>query len=194
MKQVGRKKGCITWNKGIKCPQISMALKNKPKSEEHKKSLSEARIGKIYIGSFKKGHTGGMTGRKHSLRTKLKMSKSASGTKRPWAVQNAVLGALALSQLKSTSIERKVYEELKNRGLLFEKQKLINGKFLVDVYIPSLNLIIECDGDYWHSLDRVIKRDKTKNAYLTKCGYNILHLTETEINKDTKIAIERIYS
>ena len=57
-----------------------------------------------------------------------------------------------------------------------------NGKFLVDVYIPSLNLIIEADGDYWHSLDRVIKKDKAENAYLKKCGYNFLRLSEMEIN------------
>ena len=81
-----------------------------------------------------------------------------------------------------TSIEKKLYNELKNRGLLFETQKLINGKFLVDAYIPSLNLIIEADGDYWHSLDRVIKKDKAENAYLKKCGFNLLRLSETEIN------------
>ena len=82
----------------------------------------------------------------------------------------------------NTSIEKKVYQELKNRGLLFEKQYLVNSKFLVDAYIPSLNLIIEADGDYWHALERVKKQDKAKNAYLTKCGFNLLRLSETEIN------------
>jgi len=81
-----------------------------------------------------------------------------------------------------TSIEKKLYEELKNRGLLFETQKVINNRFIVDVYIPSLNLVVEADGNYWHSLERTKKRDKAKNAYLTKCGFNLLRLTETEIN------------
>jgi very-short-patch-repair endonuclease len=81
-----------------------------------------------------------------------------------------------------TSIEKKVYEELKVRGFLFETQKLINSKFVVDAYIPNLNLVIEADGDYWHSLERVVKKDKVKNAYLTKCGFDLLRLTETEIN------------
>ncbi len=62
------------------------------------------------------------------------------------------------------------------------KGNLINKRFYVDVYIPSLNLIIEADGNYWHALDRVVKKDKAENAYLTKCGYNILRLNETEIN------------
>jgi len=81
-----------------------------------------------------------------------------------------------------TSIEKKVYEELKSRGLLFENQKLIGNKFVVDAYIPSLNLVVECDGDYWHSLPNNKRRDKSKDAYLRKCGYNILRLTELEIN------------
>ena len=96
------------------------------------------------------------------------------------------IGIKALLQQQNskepTSIEKKVYEELKNRGLLFEKQYLVNGKFLVDAYIPSLNLVIEADGEYWHSLPKVVKKDKAENAYLTKCGFNLLRLTETEIN------------
>ena len=82
---------------------------------------------------------------------------------------------------KPTSIEKKVYAELKARGLLFEKQYLINGKFLVDAYIPSLNLVIEADGDYWHNLPKVVKKDKKENAYLTKCGFELLRLPEKEI-------------
>ena len=84
-----------------------------------------------------------------------------------------------------TSIEKKLYDELKRRGILFETQKLINGKFLVDAYIPSLNLIIEADGNYWHSLDRVVKKDKAENAYLKKCGYNLIRMSETEINNNS---------
>ena len=81
-----------------------------------------------------------------------------------------------------TSIEKKVYDYLVLKGIIFERQKLINGKFIVDAYIPSLNLIIEADGKYWHTLDRVVKKDKAENAYLTKCGFKMLRLGEDEIN------------
>lgn len=83
-----------------------------------------------------------------------------------------------------TSIEKKLYDELQKRGLLFEMQKLINGKFVVDAYIPSLNLIIEADGDYWHSLDNIRKKDSSENAYLKKCGFNLLRLSGTEIENN----------
>ena len=91
-----------------------------------------------------------------------------------------------------TGIEMKLYSELENRGIFFEKQKLVNSRFIVDAFVPSLNLVIEADGDYWHSLDKVIKRDKAKNAYLLKCGFNLLRLSESEIN--TNLFKEKLYS
>lgn len=95
----------------------------------------------------------------------------------------AILGCLKQQNSKvPTSIEKKLYEELEVRKIVFEKQKLINNRFIVDAFIPSLNLVIEADGDYWHSLDRIVKKDKAQNAYLTKCGFKILRLSESEIN------------
>jgi len=85
-------------------------------------------------------------------------------------------------QIKSpTSIEKVVLNELTEMGLIFESQKIINDKFCVDIYILKSNLVIECDGTYWHGLDRIVKKDKSENAYLSKCGYNLLRLTEDEI-------------
>lgn len=201
--KTGRQKGCITWNKGLKCPQISKAMKGRPKSLEHKKNLSIATKKRL---SNPKNHPMWKDDHHYTkicfncgIKFKVRLSKNDIENKlnRGKFCSRRCLNidrSRRNSEISPTSIEKKVYQELKNRGFLFEKQKLINGKFLVDAYIPVLNLVIECDGDYWHSLDRIIKRDKTKNAYLTKCGFNLLHLTETEINKDVKIAIERIYS
>lgn len=92
-------------------------------------------------------------------------------------------GAMKLYLRKPTSIEKIVYNALEKIGVQFEKQKLINDKFVVDAYVPSQNLIIEADGDYWHSLERIIKKDKAENAYLTKCGFKLIRLTEKEIMK-----------
>src|SRR3990167_2889389 len=91
------------------------------------------------------------------------------------------------NQFKSkmpTSIEKKVYDYLILKGIIFEKQKLINGRFVVDAYIPSLNLVVEADGGYWHNMDEIIKKDKAENAYLRKCGFKLLRLKEDEIKSD----------
>ena len=102
--------------------------------------------------------------------------------------QYGLKGLLKQQNMKEpTSIEKAVYDYLILKGILFEKQKLINGKFIVDAYIPSLNLVIEADGSYWHNLPKVRGKDKAENAYLTKCGFKLLRLTETEIyNGDFK--------
>jgi very-short-patch-repair endonuclease len=132
---------------------------------------------------FKKGATG-FTG-KHTDETKDKLSKNMKLQNRGEAYYQKVGLKGLISQQNSkepTSIEKKVYDYLLLKGILFERQKLVNGRFIVDAYIPSLNLVIEADGKYWHDLDRVVKKDKAENAYLTKCGFKLIRLTEKEIN------------
>jgi len=97
---------------------------------------------------------------------------------------NGIKGYLVQDRTREpTSIEKKVYEELKKGGFLFETQKVIGGKFIVDAYIPALNLIIEVDGSYWHSLDKVKNKDKAENAYLAKCGYKVLRIPEDRVSE-----------
>ena len=165
--------------------KMSMFQKGRQIPEGTLKSL----IGRPVSKETRKKRSLALKGKKLPNSTKIKMSEA---TKR-YYLQNKNLigkyreyglrGLIKQQNMKEpTSIEKIVYDELKKRGLVFEKQKLINGKFLVDAYIPSLNLIIEADGDYWHSLDRVRKKDKAENAYLTKCNYKLLRLSEREIN------------
>lgn len=82
---------------------------------------------------------------------------------------------------RPTRIEKELYSYLERQKVRFYKQRLIKGKFLVDAYVPKHNLVIEADGDYWHSLEHNAKRDKARNAYLTKCGYKVLRLKEADI-------------
>lgn len=121
-------------------------------------------------------------GRKHTKETIEVLRKANTGRfPKSFYSANGVKGARACANLYPTSIEKAVYDELEKRGVEFEPQKVINGKFVVDAYVPALNLVIEVDGDYWHSLDKVVKRDKSKNAYLSACGFNLLRLPEHEI-------------
>jgi len=159
------KKGHTT-NIGRLCPK------------EVREKISQANLGKV--------RTVEVRDKLSELRRRHPMSKS-------YYRRIGLKGVLKQQRMKGpTSIEKKVYDELKRRGILFEAQKLINGKFLVDAYIPSLNLVIEADGDYWHDLDRVKKRDKAKNAYLKKCGFGLLRLSEADINNDVKSCINKV--
>jgi very-short-patch-repair endonuclease len=137
-----------------------------PLSEETKRKISER---------FK--------GRKLSESTKRKLSKI---TKEKWAndpefVQKVLTG---LSGSKNgTSIERKVAAILVELGVEFVFQKVIS-RCIVDFYIPAQKKIIEADGDYWHNLPEVKKRDRLRDFFLKDRGFTILRLTESEINDD----------
>jgi very-short-patch-repair endonuclease len=79
-----------------------------------------------------------------------------------------------------TSIEKIVYQYLEEKNIIFERQKSI-AFYLLDVYIPSLNLVIEADGEYWHSLPDRIRLDKAKDGYLKNRGYKLIRLPESKI-------------
>jgi len=79
-----------------------------------------------------------------------------------------------------TDIEIIVAKFLQALGVEYETQKLI-GRYAVDFYIPSKHLVIECDGDYWHSKPEIQKRDKEKNIYLASKGYSLLRVLGSRI-------------
>lgn len=86
----------------------------------------------------------------------------------------------AIHTTSGTSIERAVWEILDALGVEYETQKQI-GPYFVDICIPSRNLVIECDGEWWHSQPEAIRRDKAKDTYLKKRGYHVLRLPERVI-------------
>lgn len=90
----------------------------------------------------------------------------------------------------ATSIEIKVVEELKRRGIEYEDQYNFGDKFRPDFLLPEFKIIIECDGDYWHNLPEVIARDKRKDAYYKACGYSVYHFWEHEINTDVEACVD----
>jgi very-short-patch-repair endonuclease len=180
-----------SWNKGKK-----MDREKYPQSGNFKKHTQEAKeknrqshLGKVISEETRKKFLGrvpwnkGRTG-VFSIEARKRMREARIGkySSDHYAKMGAISTAKQNGIKEPTSIEKKLYSELKNRGLLFETQKLINGKFVVDAYIPSLNLIIEADGDYWHSLPKNMARDKSKNSYLKAVGFNLIRLSETEIN------------
>lgn len=54
------------------------------------------------------------------------------------------------------------------------------GRYLVDFLLLDKQIVIEVDGDYWHSLPESQKRDAQKDKYLSRSGYTVVRITETE--------------
>jgi|APSaa5957512622_1039677.scaffolds.fasta_scaffold59690_1 very-short-patch-repair endonuclease/endogenous inhibitor of DNA gyrase (YacG/DUF329 family) len=96
----------------------------------------------------------------------------------------------------------KILNEL---GIEFEEQFLVFDKFLVDVFIPDKNIVIQWDGDYWHGHPTTLKDgipdkrqkrrmdfDKSQDAYMIKAGYTILRYWEHDVIKNKKYVYENI--
>ncbi len=83
-----------------------------------------------------------------------------------------------------TSIEIKIQEHLKKLGFVFYTHqyiKEIKHGYQCDILIPSLKLIIECDGDYFHSYPMGTEIDHIRTKELLVGGFNVLRLWEHEI-------------
>lgn len=104
----------------------------------------------------------------------------------------------------NTSIEKKMVEILTNLGIGFEYQKIF-AFWCFDFYIPKYKLFIECDGDYWHghpdkypvknlnsTQKNNISRGKAKETYVTKRGYRLVRIWESDINNNLALVKQKI--
>ncbi len=188
MKMSQSAKGKVSWNKGLHTfnsgsfkkgsPSWNKGLKLSPLSEEMKEKIRKTN---------KNNPVKYWLGKKWSDDLRKKMTEHYKTPKgRAQIAKASLAGRIKQSKrLSPTSIEKKLYEELEKRGFYFEKQFLVGNRFIVDAYIPSLNLVIEADGDYWHGLEKNKVTDMRKNSFLREKNINLLRLTETEINNDT---------
>ena len=92
--------------------------------------------------------------------------------------------AKQITPLKDTSIELKIQNFLKQLGITFlthQYMKEIEHGYQCDILIPSMNLIIECDGNYWHSYPAGTDIDHIRTKELIKKGFKVLRLWEKDI-------------
>lgn len=99
---------------------------------------------------------------------------------------------LHYSMPRETAIEAKMYAELERRGVTFVRQQVIDGLWVVDAIVPGARIVIECDGEYWHSLPEMVERDKRKDRYLKSKGYKVFRFPEAAIHADVKGCVQRI--
>jgi len=86
--------------------------------------------------------------------------------------------------LKDTTIEVKLQMYLKELKIEFFTHRYMNEikhAYQCDIFIPSLNLVVECDGDYWHRYPTGRDIDHVRTAELLEKGFKVLRLWEFEI-------------
>lgn len=82
-----------------------------------------------------------------------------------------------------TDIELIIENWLIDQKIKYEKQKtIIEARTIPDFFIEP-NICFYADGDYWHSLDKTIKRDKRINKKLKYLGYKVIRIKGSDIKK-----------
>ncbi|MCK9370202.1 NUMOD3 domain-containing DNA-binding protein [Candidatus Dojkabacteria bacterium] len=189
-------------------------IMGKEKAEQLKRKFSENYSGK----------NNPFFGRKHSFETKEKLMNINKGKiisdkqkaklrefykNNPQYIINQRNRAIARikeqDQVKCyTSIELIINRVLQERGIKAEKQYVCGG-FVFDFAIPENKILIECDGDYWHYNNKVIKNkepnslqksniksDSKKNKFAKENGWVLIRLWENEIRNNSKGCVDRI--
>jgi len=157
------------------------AMKGRQHTEESKRKTSNSLMGHLVSDKSKLKNSFNHLGKKHTIKTKRLMSKKRI----EYMINHS-------GPYVNTSIERKVKSQLSKNNIRFIQQWPIDNKFICDFFVPDLNLIIECDGDYWHNKPNVEIRDNNKNETIYKQGYNLIRIPEHIINMDSFKIIDMI--
>ena len=126
-------------------------------------------------------------------------------TSKEWIESNILKNYNQLHKTGLNKLELKGSELLKKLNINFIEQKLINEKYVVDVFLPDNNLIIQWDGDYWYGhsknlkngignkLQRAnMKKDIRINEELTNLGYKVLRFWQDDVDNNVDYVINTI--
>ncbi len=116
--------------------------------------------------------------------------------------------ALQILPFYDTKIELKIQGFLEELGITYLKQfyvKEIKNKYRCDIFVPSFNLIIEVDGDYFHGNPKFYSkkeltkkqqeqkiRDKLRTDQLIQQGFRVIRLWEDDIKDMTKVKFQEL--
>jgi glutaredoxin len=80
------------------------------------------------------------------------------------------------------------YPDTKNgvRGLLKNK------RFEIDIWIPSLRIAIEYDGDFYHKTDYQLDKDKRKESECNEIGILLFRIKEGDYKKGPSLCLKNL--
>lgn len=102
---------------------------------------------------------------------------------------------------RTTSIERIGYRLLDELGVTYLAQVPFMGTFVPDATLPLDLLVVQFDGDYWHDrkgtstearIRRRVATDRAQDAYIAACGWRVVRLWGTDLERDPEGCIEKI--
>ncbi len=173
----GKKTGKPSWNRG----KYNTELSNEKNRLAHLGRPAWNKGKKTGLIPWNKGLQGKLH---HSEESKLKIKKRR---------------AKQVFPIKDSLPEIKIQNFLNKLDIFFlahKHIKEIKHGYQGDIFIPSINLVIECDGDYWHgntnnprfkilnkSQIKTKELDEIRTKELIEKGFNVLRLWESDIEK-----------
>lgn len=170
------------WNKGVSFEDTY----GKERAEIMKKNISENEERSKKISNYHKG-------RPKSKQHREQMKKQLAINRRE-----------RLTSGKMSKPERLMQDMLESHGVEYVYQHEVSG-FFYDFYIPSKNILIEVDGDFWHckpgtkyetpimkEQTKNVVNDKKKTAIAYSNGYTLLRFWESDINENPVYVIETL--
>lgn len=150
-------------------------------------------------------------GKQSSEETKQKRSKALKGRtfldlhspEKAYQIRQKIKEARSkqVFPLTDTKIEVKIQDFLDKLSIKYQKHRNMvemERSYQSDIFIPSMNLVLECDGDYWHGSLELCNQDyrnlnekqrvqRIKDYLRTKeleyLGFKVLRLWENQIKK-----------
>lgn len=105
-----------------------------------------------------------------------------------------------LRRTTNTKPERALAALLVDLGVAYSQQFLIQYgstkdgtrfRHCYDFHITGTNILIEVDGDYWHTRPEVIARDRACEAVALERGFQVIRITESDL-KDLDSVRQRV--
>lgn len=179
-------KGNVPWNKGT-VGAYSEEYKQKLRAASARKGKPSWNKGKPWSDESKEKMRIAKKGKKHSMEHNRNMGFAIRAAYRNGPeMKNKIREARAkqILPLQNTRIEILTEDWLKDNNIPYKNHKPFRvGETFhqVDFYVPHHDIVLECDGDYWHGLPKMKLRDAEVNRALTNQGLTVIRLSENEI-------------
>jgi very-short-patch-repair endonuclease len=119
-------------------------------------------------------------GRRYSTRAKNHDQKTCSRACRTEWIGKA-----------DSKLEQIIRIELEEVGL-HPSPRIGLGPYTVDFAFLDQKVIVECDGQYWHSLPESIARDRRKDKFFANRGWLVVRLKEDEIMSSPRRCVSKV--
>jgi len=164
------------WNKGMSKANGDELKYGKPRSQKTKDLISK-RLKEVLVKNGVYIACEICSKKRYVFPSDIKRGNGRFCSKRCIAIANNLI-----QKESDTDIEVIIENWLKEKKIDYEKQKQINGISIPDFFIKP-NLCLYCDGDYWHSIPKVQKRDIWINGQLEKFNYRVIRIKGSDIKR-----------